>query len=106
MLIRTLPDAIKLPPSPAAAFSSAQCNDSGGDANFFSLCDIIKRFMRAISITSRPALLFLDNIQLSDPVSLGLVHTVLSDRRGALFFVGCYRDNEVTQDHIIHGFQN
>jgi hypothetical protein len=23
-----------------------------------------------------------------------------------LFFVGCYRDNEVTQDHIIHGFQN
>jgi predicted ATPase len=23
-----------------------------------------------------------------------------------LFFVGCYRDNEVAQDHIIHGFRN
>jgi predicted ATPase len=51
--------------------------------------------MRAISITSHPVLLFLDNIQESDPVSLGLVHTVLSDRKGALFFVGCY--NEITK---------
>jgi predicted ATPase len=41
-------------------------------------------------------------------VSLGLVHAVLSDRKGAsyLFFVGCYRDNEVAPDHIIHGFRN
>eukprot|EP00804_Cyclotella_cryptica_P020127 CCRYP_014899-RB/>CCRYP_014899-RB protein AED:0.03 eAED:0.03 QI:211/1/1/1/1/1/6/342/1334 len=41
-----------------------------------------------------------------DPVSLGLVHTILSDRKGAscLFFVGNYRDNEVLPQHIIFGF--
>ena len=45
-------------------------------------------------------------MQWADPVSLGLVHTVLADRKGAscVFFVGSYRDNEVKPDHIIFGF--
>jgi hypothetical protein len=44
--------------------------------------------------------------QWADPVSLGLVHTVLSDMKGesCVLFVGSYRDNEVKPDHILFGF--
>jgi predicted ATPase len=106
MLANILPNIIRLTPSPAAAFSLVQ--GTKGDVNFFSLCDIIKRFMRVISATSLPVIMVLDDLQWSDSVSLGLVHAVLSDRNGAscLFFVGCYRDNEVDQHHILHGFHN
>jgi hypothetical protein len=139
MLIQTLPYVTKLAPSAAAQSLSQGIQIF--DVNFFSLCDIIKRFMRAISISSHPIMvrlemnevayhldlyvlisydffiirntipfyqLVLDDLQWCDPVSLGLVHAVLSDIKGAscLFVVGSYRDNEVSQDHIIHGFKN
>jgi predicted ATPase len=53
-------------------------------------------------------MMVLDDLQWSDSVSLGLVHTVLSDRKGAscVFFLGSYRDNEVHQHHILHGFHS
>ena len=76
MLANILPNVVSLAPSPAAAFSLAECIKDGGDVNFFSLCDTIKRFMKAMySATSHSVILFLDDIQWSDPVSLGLVHT-------------------------------
>lgn len=42
---------------------------------------------------------------MADPISLGLVHTVLSDIESSscLMFVGCYRENEVNEDHIVCG---
>lgn len=109
MLVQTLPNVIRLVPSPTAALSlTERINDGdGGDVNFFSLCDIIKRFMRAIKTASRPVMMFLDDLQWADSISLGLIHTVLSDEKGAscLFFVGSYRPNEVPEHHILHGFQ-
>jgi predicted ATPase len=93
-----------LTPSFADAFSLAR--GTNVDVNFFSLCDIIKRFMRVLSATSIPVLMVLDDLQWSDSVSLGVVHTVLSDMKGAscMLFVGCYRSNEIHENHVLHGF--
>ena len=105
-LVQILPNVTRLAPTPDALESMAQDIDYASDVNFFSLCDIIKRFMRAISISSHPLVLFLDDLQWADPVSLGLVHTVLSDIKGAscVFFIGGYRDYELCEDHVLHGF--
>ena len=108
-LVQILPNVIRLAPTPEAAQSTsrlAQGIINGGDVNFFSLCDIIKRFMRAISISSRPFVLFLDDLQWADSVSLGLVHTVLSDIKGSscMFFIGGYREYELSENHVLHGF--
>ena len=108
MLVSTLPSVVRLAPSPIAAFSLVSNRvKSGGDVNFFSLCDIIKRFMRAVATTSRPVMIFWDDMQWCDAVSLGLIHAVLSDNRGGnsfIFFAGSYRDNEVDDEHILQGF--
>ena len=54
ILIRTLPNVVQLAPSPLAPQSFAECIDSNEGINFFSLCDIIKRFMNAVyTVTSR-----------------------------------------------------
>lgn len=54
ILIRTLPNVVQLAPSPLAPQSFAECMDSNEGINFFSLCDIIKRFMNAVyTVTSR-----------------------------------------------------
>jgi predicted ATPase len=62
--------------------------------------------MRVLSATSIPVLMVLDDLQWSDSVSLGVVHTVLSDMKGAscMLFVGCYRSNEIHENHVLHGF--
>ena len=111
MLIRTLPNVIQLAPSPLAAQPSTQCVDNNGDINFFSLCHIIKRFMKAVyTATSRTVVIFLDDLQWADSVSLGLIHAILSEqsvpqqRTSCVFFVGSYRENEVSDDHILHEF--
>ena len=99
-LERTLPNVRKF------SSLSAETVGSGEVAvNFFSLCDIIKRFMRVVSKSSWQVMLVLDDLQWADPVSLGLVHTVLSDIPGesSMFFVGTYRDNEVKPEHILFG---
>ena len=76
MLVNILPNVATLAPSPAATFSLAERIQGRGDDNFFSLCDTINRFMRVIySATSHSVVFFCDDIQWSDPVSLGLVHT-------------------------------
>ena len=111
MLIRTLPNVIQLAPSPSSAKSSAQNVDNDGGINFFSLCDIINRFLNTVyTATSRTVVIFLDDLQWADSVSLGLIHAILSEqsvpqrRASCVFFVGSYRDNEVPDGHILHGF--
>ena len=83
-------------------------NDASNDLNYHSLCSAVLQFTRVLSDTSIPLMLVLDDIQWADPISLGLVHTVLSDCPGlsCLLFVGCYRDNELTSDHIVFGLKN
>jgi hypothetical protein len=103
LLVRTLPNVVRLAPSHSAAFSLACCNE--GDVNFCSLCDIIKRFMRAITNASFQVVLFLDDLQWSDPTSLSLVHAILDDKKSSLLFVGTYRDNEVSEEHIVNKFK-
>jgi hypothetical protein len=106
MLARTIPNVLKFsiterrPDSPTTGEEVT--------INYFSLCDQIKRFMRIVSSVACPVMIFLDDCQWSDSVSLGLIHTVLSDKPGesCVFFVGSYRDNEVKPDHIIFGFIN
>ncbi|KAL7478293.1 hypothetical protein ACHAW6_004062, partial [Cyclotella cf. meneghiniana] len=106
LLVRTLPHVLRLSPSSWAAFSCDYDVNSGGEVNFFSLCDIIKRFMRVVSSSSCPVMLFLDDVQWADQVSLGLVYSVLSEINNAscMLFVGSYRDNEVSQNHILYEF--
>jgi hypothetical protein len=105
LLVRTLPNVIRLAPSHSAALSLANNIKDGGDVNFCSLCDIIKRFMRAITNASLQVVLFLDDLQWSDPTSLSLVNDILADKKSSLLFVGTYRDNEVSDDHIFNGFK-
>lgn len=106
LLVRTLPNVLRLSPSSWAAFSFDYDVNSGGEVNFFSLCDTIKRFMRVVSSSSCPVMLFLDDVQWADQVSLGLVYSVLSEinRASCMLFVGSYRDNEVSQNHFLYEF--
>eukprot|EP00804_Cyclotella_cryptica_P023399 CCRYP_000531-RA/>CCRYP_000531-RA protein AED:0.03 eAED:0.03 QI:150/1/1/1/1/1/4/75/1330 len=106
LLVHVLPNVLRLSSSPSTALSLDGDVLNEGEVNFYSLCDIIKRFMRVVSSASCPVMLFLDDLQWADPISLGVVHTVLSDLKGAncMFFVGSYRDNEVKPSHIIFGF--
>eukprot|EP00804_Cyclotella_cryptica_P019420 CCRYP_006611-RA/>CCRYP_006611-RA protein AED:0.16 eAED:0.08 QI:0/0/0/1/0.75/1/5/0/1159 len=106
VLARTLPNVLgMLSPCDSLPISS---NKADNLANYSSLCFTLQRFMRIVSSTLRPVMLFLDDLQWADPVSLGLVHAVLSDMKGesCMLFVGTYRDNEVHPDHIIFGFVN
>eukprot|EP00970_Alexandrium_tamarense_P010944 scaffold2283_cov118-Alexandrium_tamarense.AAC.1 len=64
-------------------------------------------FMRVVSSSSRPVMLFLDDLQWADS-SLDIVHSILSDIGGSscVFFVGTYRDNEVKSqpNHPLYQF--
>ena len=73
---------------------------------FSSLCFTIKQFVRIVTTKSRPLMLFLDDLQWADVVSLGVIHAVLSDMKGAscVFFIGSYRENEAQPENAIFGF--
>eukprot|EP00804_Cyclotella_cryptica_P001010 CCRYP_012361-RA/>CCRYP_012361-RA protein AED:0.06 eAED:0.06 QI:298/1/0.66/1/1/1/3/12/1416 len=101
-LTRILPNARRLLPS---HITLPQMNSQAG-INFNSLCFTIQHLMRAISSSSKVALLFLDDLQWADAMSLKLVQGVLSDVRGlnCLLFVGGFRENEVEQGHVLLEF--
>ena len=104
LLVRAVPNVIRLA-SPQTDTSSI-INDAidGSEVNFVSLCSIIQRLMRIVSSTYPPVTIVLDDLQWADAVSLGLMQTVLSDSASSVFFVGTYRDNEVSSTHIMFGF--
>jgi len=76
--------------------------------SFSSLCFTIQQLMRVISSSSRPVLLFLDDLQGADLMSLSLIQCVLSDIKGlnCMLFVGGFRDNEIGQEHVLLEFFN
>ncbi|KAL3804864.1 hypothetical protein HJC23_006636 [Cyclotella cryptica] len=76
--------------------------------NFHMLVFAIMRLMRFISSRSHPVMIFLDDLQWADTASLDLVHSILSDLKGSncVFFVGCYRDQDVKQGHFVFEFIN
>lgn len=104
LLLRAVPYVIRLTSSQfhTSSIMSEVTNESG--VNFFSLCNIIQRLVRVVSSTYRPVTIVLEDIQWADAVSLGLIHTVLSDSVSSVFFIGTYRDNEVSPTHIMYGF--
>eukprot|EP00804_Cyclotella_cryptica_P009125 CCRYP_003206-RA/>CCRYP_003206-RA protein AED:0.03 eAED:0.03 QI:45/1/1/1/1/0.8/5/1940/965 len=63
---------------------------------------ILTRFVEVISACSKATVtLFLDDLQWADEFSLSALEQimVMPNRGKGLFVVGCYRDDEVTEDH-------
>mmetsp|Transcript_29922 Transcript_29922/g.63473 ORF Transcript_29922/g.63473 Transcript_29922/m.63473 type:complete len:914 (-) Transcript_29922:1454-4195(-) len=71
--------------------------------NLPNVCFTLQRFMRIVSSSLTPVMLFLDDLQWAGSTSLKLIQALLSDTRGSscFFFVGSYRDNEVHDGHPI-----
>ena len=60
----------------------------------------LRRFIRACASTERPVILFLDNFQRAEQTTLKLLETFLTDPSMAnLMVLGCFRDNEVNEEH-------
>lgn len=76
---------------------------SDGSSNVqmgFKFTYIFIRFIRSVSTTSQPLILFLDDMQWQDESSLELLRCLFLD--GALrnfMFIGAFRSNEVDQNH-------
>jgi len=74
--------------------------DVGGMEAQHMLKYIFQLFVRAISKPSQTRVLFLDDLQWADPLSLDLIESLVTDiENGSLLFIGCYRDNEVDEGH-------
>eukprot|EP00957_Ditylum_brightwellii_P029746 2249539-Ditylum_brightwellii.AAC.1 len=57
---------------------------------------ILKVFVRAIATPSHPIVLFLDDLQWADELSLQLMCTLVADTEiNNFLFIGSYRDNEI-----------
>ncbi len=64
------------------------------------LHEVFTRFLGALSLDTRPLLLFLDDLQWVDPATLALLqHVIPAPEAGCLFVIGAYRDNEVPPSH-------
>ncbi|KAL3937053.1 MAG: hypothetical protein SGBAC_007749, partial [Bacillariaceae sp.] len=63
----------------------------------------LQYFFRTLSSRSnRPLVLFLDDLQWVDSLSMELIQSILTDSTiSNLFFFGGYRSNEVDKDHIL-----
>uniref|UniRef100_A0A7S4K8D1 Orc1-like AAA ATPase domain-containing protein n=1 Tax=Odontella aurita TaxID=265563 RepID=A0A7S4K8D1_9STRA len=77
---------------------------AGGDC-MWRLMLLFRTFFRAAVTRTRPLVVALDDLQWSDPVSLNLMTTLVTDTElsGRLVIVGCYRDNEVGEGHPLRG---
>ncbi|KAL7464820.1 hypothetical protein ACHAXS_005146 [Conticribra weissflogii] len=105
-LARILPNVKCMFEGLAASFYLDHRHVDDGDLNFKGICFAIQCFMRIVSSKSRPVVIFLDDLQWADTISLELMHSVLSDIKEAstVLFVGAYRSNEVQRDHPLYRF--
>jgi len=61
---------------------------------------IFCKFFHVVASPSHPVVLFIDDLQWADQMSLDLIQSILCERdASSLLFIGCYRSNEVDQDH-------
>nr|WP_245569055.1 AAA family ATPase [Desulfobacter curvatus] len=60
---------------------------------------IFIKFINIIATRERPLVLFLDDLQWTDLVSLNVLRAVLQNNAGFLLVILCYRSNEVDQHH-------
>lgn len=75
LLVRTVPNVLRLSNEPMIPNAIDE-----NEINYFSLCNIIQRFMRVVARKLAVVIpLLFDDLQWADSISLGLIHTVLSD---------------------------
>ncbi|MGB7442437.1 MAG: AAA family ATPase [Coleofasciculaceae cyanobacterium] len=80
----------KQPPVPDLAPTESQ--------NRFNL--VFQNFIRAFCKKEHPLVIFLDDLQWADSATLKLIELMMTDNETQyLFFVGAYRDNEVSPTH-------
>jgi len=61
---------------------------------------VFQEFVRTFTKASHPLVLFVDDLQWSDPASLQLIKLLITDSDSYyLLFLGAYRDNEVNDAH-------
>lgn len=63
-----------------------------------------QRFVSVIARRQSPLVIFIDDLQWADQASLQLLQAILTNpESGYLYFLGCYRENEVDADHPLLG---
>ncbi|NCQ96031.1 MAG: AAA family ATPase [Microcystis aeruginosa W11-06] len=61
---------------------------------------VFKEFIKVFCTPNHPLVIFLDDLQWIDSASLKLLQLIMTDKRSKyLFFIGAYRDNEVSSTH-------
>jgi predicted ATPase len=64
---------------------------------------VFKEFIKVFCTPNHPLVIFLDDLQWIDSASLKLLQLIVTDKRGKyLFFIGAYRDNEVSSTHPLN----
>ncbi|MBP0005682.1 MAG: AAA family ATPase, partial [Cyanobacteria bacterium SBC] len=72
--------------------------DATENLNRFNL--VFQNFIRAFCSPQHPLVIFLDDLQWVDSASLKLIQLMVTDARTpCLFFIGAYRNNEVSASH-------
>ncbi|WP_208343868.1 trifunctional serine/threonine-protein kinase/ATP-binding protein/sensor histidine kinase, partial [Aetokthonos hydrillicola] len=92
ILIEVIPELEQIigqqPPAPELSAIAAQ--------NRFNL--LLKNFIAVFTTKAHPLVIFLDDLQWSDPASLELIQLLMSSQ-DYLLLLGAYRDNEITPTH-------
>jgi len=94
VLARLLPNITHLCPQRGKSLRS-EVETEQTLAGLQNISFTIQRFIRIVSSTSNPVVLFLDDCQWAGKPCLDLIYAILSDSN-CFFFVGSYRDNEGT----------
>ncbi len=62
-----------------------------------------RNFVRAFASEEHPLVIFLDDLQWTDPASLNLIELLLTDgQTNYVLWIGAYREAELGPDHMLH----
>ena len=62
----------------------------------------LRKLVNAIAHPSHPAIILFDDLQWSDAASQNIIRMLVTDEASkAAMFIGCYRDNEVDENHPV-----
>ncbi|MEH1963034.1 MAG: AAA family ATPase [Nostoc sp.] len=76
----------------------AELSGSAAENRFHLL---FQNFIQVFTTREHPLVIFLDDLQWADSVSLNLLKLLMASNRGYLFIIGAYRDNEVFAAHSL-----